>query len=56
MRLGVFIRGAYVFWGYCGDFVTLGVLTLWAGCDSLQAKITRSQHIYKGISIRSRRI
>ena len=35
--------------GMCGDFVTRGCLTFVRECDSLHAKITRSQHIYKHI-------
>ena len=36
--------------GDCGDFVTLGDLTFWRSADTMHGKITRLQHIYKGLN------
>ena len=50
MGVRVFISGSYKIWEDCGDLVILGVLTFLCGCGSLQAKITRSQHIKKSLN------
>jgi hypothetical protein len=46
----VFISGSYVCEGLGGVSVILGDLTFLCGCGSLRAKITRSQHIKKGLN------
>ena len=45
----VFISGSYRISEFCAVMVILGDLTFLCGCGSLRAKITRSQHIKKGL-------
>lgn len=50
MSLGVFMRSPYVFSEMCGDFLISGVLTFRGSADRMLAKITRPEHIYKGLN------
>ena len=45
----VFISESYRISEFCAVMVILGDLTFLCGCGSLRAKITRSQHIKKGL-------
>ena len=46
----VFISGPYKNWEDCAVLVISEVLTFLRGCGRLRAKITRSQHIKKGLN------
>ena len=53
--LGVFMSGSYVLGDFGGIRLYSGDLTFVRLCGSLRAKITRTQHIYKGLNaIRSK--
>jgi len=48
--LGVFMSGSYVLRDFGGIRLYSGDLTFVRLCGSLQAKITRTQHIYKELN------
>ena len=43
------MSGRWIYAGELWGFGNSGVLTFWRGADTMHAKITRSQHIYKHI-------